>query len=69
MDPIGATQTWEWHGHATPWVDVNGTKIQSVSGGAHWAGGLWINTLNHARVGQLMLNKGQWNNTEILPET
>ncbi len=69
MDPIGATQTWEWHGYANSWVDVNGTKIQSVSGGAHWGGGLWINTLDHARVGQLMLNKGQWNNTEILPET
>ena len=69
MDPIGATQTWEWHGYENSWVEVNGTKIQSVSGGAHWGGGLWISTLDHARVGQLMLNRGQWNGMEILPET
>ena len=67
MDPIGATQTWEWHGYENSWVEVNGTKIQSVSGGAHWGGGLWISTLDHARVGQLMLNRGQWNGMEILP--
>ena len=69
MDPIGATQTWEWHGYENSWVEVNGTKIQSVSGGAHWGGGLWISTLDHARVGQLMLNRGQWNGMEILPAT
>ncbi len=69
MDPIGATQTWEWHGYENSWVELNGTKIQSVSGGAHWGGGLWINTLDHARVGQLMLNKGQWEGKEIIPKT
>ena len=69
MDPIGATQTWEWHGYANSWVEVNGTKIQSVSGGAHWGGGLWISTLDHARVGQLMLNGGKWNGEEIIPES
>ena len=57
QEPIGATQTWEWHGYANSWVDVTGQKIQSVSGGAHLGGGLWINTLDYARVGQLILKQ------------
>jgi len=68
MDPIGATDTWQWHGYDNSWVDINGHKLQSVSGGAHWGGGLWISSLDHARVGQLMLNKGWWNGREIIPE-
>jgi CubicO group peptidase (beta-lactamase class C family) len=68
MDPIGASDTWEWHGYENSWLEVNGQKIQSVSGGAHWGGGLWISSLDHARVGQLMLNKGSWNGCEIIPE-
>ena len=68
MDPIGASDTWEWHGYENSWLEVNGQKIQSVSGGAHWGGGLWISSLDHARVGQLMLNKGSWNGCEIISE-
>ena len=68
MDPIGASETWEWHGYDNSWLDINGERLQSVSGGAHWGGGLWISTLDHARVGQLMLNKGRWNSREIIPE-
>jgi CubicO group peptidase (beta-lactamase class C family) len=68
MGPIGATKTWEWHGYENSWLEFNGKKIQSVSGGAHWGGGLWISTKDHARVGQLMLNKGRWNDEEIIPE-
>ena len=68
MDPIGATETWEWHGYDNSWLDIKGERIQSVSGGAHWGGGLWISSLDHARVGQLMLNKGWWNGREIIPE-
>ena len=68
MDPIGASETWEWHGYDNSWLNINGKRLQSVSGGAHWGGGLWINSLDHARVGQLMLNKGQWNGVEIISE-
>ena len=42
MDPIGASETWEWHGYDNSWLNINGKKLQSVSGGAHWGGGLWI---------------------------
>ena len=27
----------------------------------------WISSLDHAKVGQLMLNKGWWNDREIIP--
>ena len=68
MDPIGASDTWEWHGYDNSWIELNGQKMQSVSGGAHWGGGLWISTLDHARVGQLMLNNGLWNGRRLLSE-
>ena len=48
MDPIGASKTWEWHGYDNSWLDINGKRVQSVSGGAHWGGGLWISSLDHA---------------------
>ncbi len=35
MDPIGASTTWRWYGYSTSWVNVDGAKVQSVSGGGH----------------------------------
>ena len=32
--------------------------MESVSGGGHWGGGLFISSRDHARVGQLMLRRG-----------
>ena len=66
MDPIGASQTWQWHGYETSWVEEDGRKIQSVSGGAHWGGGVWIDSYDHARFGLLFLRGGRWRNTQIL---
>ena len=66
MDPIKASADWKWHGYQTSWVDVAGEQIQSVSGGAHWGGGLWISTLDHARFGLLYVNEGRWLEREIL---
>lgn len=68
MDPIGATDTWEWHGYENSWFEMGGQRLQAVPGGAHWGGGLWISTMDHARVGQLMLNKGVWNGQRLLSE-
>jgi CubicO group peptidase (beta-lactamase class C family) len=39
-----------------------------VSGGAHWGGGLWVNTLDHARFGMLYLNRGRWGDRQIISE-
>jgi CubicO group peptidase (beta-lactamase class C family) len=66
MDAIGASDTWEWHGYRTSWVDVNGTRMQSVPGGAHWGGGLWISSFDHARFGLLFLRRGGWAGRQIL---
>ncbi|MEC9165923.1 MAG: serine hydrolase, partial [Pseudomonadota bacterium] len=38
------------------------------SGGAHWGGGLWISARDHARVGLLMANHGQWNGRRLIDE-
>lgn len=69
MDPIGASNTWQWHGYESSYVDLNGGKVQSVSGGAHWGGGLWINTFDHARFGLLFLRQGSWAGKQILSQT
>jgi CubicO group peptidase (beta-lactamase class C family) len=68
MDPIGASSTWRWHGYRNSWVDVNGTRMQSVPGGAHWGGGIWISSFDHARVGYLLLRRGKWSGRAILSE-
>ena len=66
MDPIGASDTWEWHGYDNSYVEIDGTKMQSVSGGAHWGGGIWISALDQARTGLLMLNEGNWNGQQLV---
>lgn len=66
MDPIGASDTWEWHGYETSWVEMDGDRVQSVSGGAHWGGGLFVSTMDHARFGLLYLRRGQWNDRQII---
>lgn len=68
MDPIGASDTWQWHGYRTSWVVLDGDSVQSVSGGGHWGGGVWISTLDHARFGLLFLRRGLWGNIRILSE-
>ncbi|MEM1298004.1 MAG: serine hydrolase [Pseudomonadota bacterium] len=70
MDPIGASDRWEWHGygvHST--VQIDGRDMESVSGGAHWGGGMFIPTTDHARVGLLMANRGRWGDHQLLPES
>jgi CubicO group peptidase (beta-lactamase class C family) len=66
MGPIGASNTWEWHGYRNSYVDIDGKQVQSVSGGSHWGGGVFINALDQARIGLLMANDGVWNGKRIL---
>jgi CubicO group peptidase (beta-lactamase class C family) len=68
MDPIGASNTWRWHGYENSWVLLDGQMMQSVSGGGHWGGGVWINALDHARFGYLFLRDGKWKNKQIISE-
>ena len=68
MDPIGASNTWRWHGYKNSWIVIDGQNIQSVSGGGHWGGGMFINALDHARFGYLYLRNGEWGNNKIISE-
>jgi CubicO group peptidase (beta-lactamase class C family) len=68
MQPIGASQTWEWHGYRNSWVEIEGARMQSVSGGSHWGGGVFIHARDQARIGLLLLRGGIWDGTRILSE-
>ena len=66
MDKIDASTTWRWLGYDHAWVNVDGQKVQSVTGGGHSGGGIFINTLDHARFGLLFLNDGKWKDEQIV---
>lgn len=66
MDPIGASTTWRWYGYDHAWVNVDGIKMQSVTGGGHSGGGVFISAMDHARFGLLFLNNGKWKDKQII---
>lgn len=66
MDPIAASTTWRWYGYENSWVTIDGIKMQSVSGGGHSGGGMFINTKDMARFGLLFLNNGNWDGKQLL---
>jgi len=68
MEPIGASRTWRWLGYENSWVLLDGTAMQSVSGGGHWGGGMFINARDQARFGLLTLRRGRWKERQILSE-
>jgi CubicO group peptidase (beta-lactamase class C family) len=67
MGPIGASDGWEWHGYRNSTVEIDGEPMLSVPGGTRWGGGIRINSLDHARFGQLILQQGCWEGRELLP--
>ena len=67
MDPIGASKDWEWHGYRNSFVEIGGKRVQSVSGGAHWGGGMFIGARDHARLGLLIQRRGNWGGRQLLP--
>ena len=68
MDPIGASRDWAWHGYDNAWVEIDGGRIQSVPGGGHWGGGLFIGADDHARFGLLIARFGAWNGRRLVSE-
>ena len=68
MDPIGASNTWRWYGYDSSWIVLDGQAVQSVSGGAHWGGGMFISARDMARFGLLTLRRGRWGDRQILSE-
>lgn len=67
MDPIGASPTWRWHGYDNSWIELDGLRMQSVSGGGHFGGGMVISTLDHARFGLLVERDGVWGGQRLIP--
>jgi CubicO group peptidase (beta-lactamase class C family) len=68
MDPIGASNTWRWHGYDNSWVMIDGVNVQSVSGGGHWGGGMWISARDQARFGLFTLRRGKWEDEQLLSD-
>src|SRR5258706_14479637 len=68
MDPVGASSSWRWYGYDNSFINIDGLMMQSVSGGGHHGGGLFINTLDQARFGLLFLRKGKWKNQQLISE-
>ncbi|PLK43762.1 serine hydrolase [Emticicia sp. TH156] len=68
MDKIGASNTWRWTGYRNSWIVLDGQAVQSVSGGGHWGGGMFINAYDMARFGLLTLHRGKWSGQQLLSE-
>lgn len=67
MDPIGASNTWRWIPYHNSFVEQEGRKLASVSGGTRWGGGVWIHAEDMARFGYLWLRGGKWGDRQIVP--
>jgi hypothetical protein len=68
MDPMGASTTWRWYGYRNSWIVLDGQPVQSVSGGGHWGGGMFINAYDMGRWGLLTLHRGNWNGKQLISE-
>lgn len=68
MDPIGASSTWRWFGYDHAWTVIDGYRMQSVTGGGHSGGGIFISAEDMARFGLLFANGGNWNGKQLLSE-
>jgi CubicO group peptidase (beta-lactamase class C family) len=66
MDPIGASSTWRWYGYRNSWIVLDGQPVQSVSGGGHWGGGMFMNAYDMARFGLLTLHGGNWKGKQLI---
>ena len=68
MEPIGASSTWRWHGYENSWIDIDGRKVQSMTGGGHWGGGMFISAHDMARFGYLFLRNGRWKDRQLVTQ-
>lgn len=68
MTPIGASPSWRWLGYDNSWIVLDGQAVQSVSGGGHWGGGMFISARDMARFGLLTLRRGKWGDRQVLSE-
>ncbi len=67
FDPIGASPRWRWTGYENSWLDLDGRRVQSVAGGGHFGGGMFVSTADLARFGLLIERRGRWGATTVVP--
>ena len=67
MSLIGASNNWKWVPYHNSYVEIDGRRLPSVSGGTRWGGGVWIDSWDMARFGYLWLRGGRWGTRQILP--
>jgi CubicO group peptidase (beta-lactamase class C family) len=73
MRPIGASADWRWVGYDDAWIELpdaagGSRRVQSVPGGTHWGGGVSISARDLARLGRLLLRRGEWDGRRVLSE-
>ena len=66
MRPVGASEDWQWVGYDNAWVEIGGMRVQSVTGGTHWGGGMSISAHDQAKIGQMLLDDGMANGKRVL---
>lgn len=66
MNPIGASDSWQYIPYPTAVADIDGKPMPSVSGGTRWGGGLRISSRDLARFGYLFLRQGRWKDRQIV---
>ncbi len=67
MNPIGASSTWKWVPYTNAYVNIDGKRMASMSGGTRWGGGMWISSYDMARFGLLWQRNGKWGSKQIVP--
>jgi CubicO group peptidase (beta-lactamase class C family) len=69
MQPIGASNSWKWVPYHNSYVELEGKRVASVSGGTRWGGGMWINSWDLGRLGYLWLRQGRWGDRQVIPQS
>ena len=73
LKPLGGGEHFKWEGYDGAWTEIVDSsdgvkrKMQSVPGGTHWGGGVSISARDQAKIGQLLLNDGAVNGSQIIP--
>jgi CubicO group peptidase (beta-lactamase class C family) len=72
LQPLGMANNWQWVGYDDAWIDLRdartGTtrRVQSVPGGTHWGAGVSISARAQVRIGQMVLQDGQWEGRSLV---
>jgi CubicO group peptidase (beta-lactamase class C family) len=66
MTTIGASSSWHWEAYDNAWVEIDGRRMKSVTGGGHFGGGMFVNAYDMARLGYLFLQHGEWEGRQVI---